>query len=52
MINKFAALAVAFAFLTFTGVGFTSDQIFSVIEDRDPEIRFEAVDRFSQAFGW
>ena len=51
MINKIAALALALVILTFTGVGFTGDQIFNIIEDRDPEIEFEVSKRFNQIFG-
>jgi len=51
MINKIASLALALAILTFTGVGFTGDQIFSIIDDTEPSVRFEVADRFSQYFG-
>ena len=51
MINKITSWALALAILTFTGVGFTGDQIFSIIEDKNPEVKFEIADRFSQYFG-
>ena len=51
MISKIVSLALALAILTFTGVGFTGNQIFSIIEDRSPEVEFEIADRFSQYFG-
>ena len=51
MISKIVSLALALAILTFTGVGFTGDQIFSIIEDKNPEVKFEIADRFSQYFG-
>ena len=51
MISKIVSLALALAILTFTGVGFTGDQIFSIIEDRNPDVKLEIADRFSQYFG-
>jgi len=51
MINKITALALTCAVLTFIGTGFTGDQIFNIIKDRDPEVRFEIAERFSQYFG-
>ena len=51
MLKKLTALAAVLAILTFTGVGFTGDQIFNIIEDRDPEIEFEVSKRFNQIFG-
>lgn len=50
MLKKLTALAAVLAILTFTGVGFTGEQIFDIIENRDPDIEFELSRRLDQIF--
>lgn len=50
MINKLMATSALLAILTFTSVGFTAEQIFDVIQEKEPAVKFETAQRFSQIF--
>ena len=48
MLKKLTALVAVLAVLTFVGVGFTGEQIFDIIENRDPNVEFEVLQRLDQ----
>ena len=50
MLKKAGILLLLVSFLTFTGVGFTAEQIFDVIQEKEPAVKFETAQRFSQIF--
>jgi hypothetical protein len=50
MIKKIIVLTAILAMLSFVGVGFTGEQIFDIVGDKDPAIKFETAERFSQIF--